>query len=195
MLVALDYRGNQPDVPFADAYAKAKRPRADDELAMPHPRKLVAVELREGRPGHRPVVEGLRLAPKPPPEPNWSETFPPGGTRSSTNARARRIARDFWRRVVSILDPQGIVSELDFAALERASVLWARIDEAERICSREGLTRVTERGVARHPATTVANQSTEKLLRLLADLGMTPAARDRLNPRERSEHDPDFDDI
>jgi P27 family predicted phage terminase small subunit len=82
-----------------------------------------------------------------------------------------------------VLDPHGILTEIDFAALERASILRARIDEAERTVSREGLTRSVERGTARHPATTVANQATEKLFRLLTDLGMTPAARDRLNPR------------
>jgi P27 family predicted phage terminase small subunit len=155
---------------------------------------LRIVELREGKPSHRAVHEGLWLQPKAPTEPDWSEIFPSGGRRTSTNARARGVASAFWRYVVSVLEPQGIVAELDFAALQRAATLWARIDEAERILSREGIVRTSSRGQVRHPVATILNQMNEKLFSVMRDLGMTPSARDRLNPRlGGGTPDPDFD--
>jgi P27 family predicted phage terminase small subunit len=161
---------------------------------VPRARKLRVVELREGKPGHRPAPEGLWLQPLAPAEPDWRDIFPSGGARTSTNARARRVASAFWRYVVSVLEPQGIVAELDFAALQRAATLWARIDEAERILSHDGLTKSSERGHVRHPVATILNQMNERLLSVMRDFGMTPAARDRLNPRlAGGTPDDDFD--
>jgi P27 family predicted phage terminase small subunit len=157
-------------------------------------RRLAVVKLREGNPGHRPIRQGLRPSPAAPPEPDWAETFPTGGARAGVNARARRVARDFWRRTVAVLDAQGVVSELDFAVLQRAAVLWARLDEAERKVSRVGLTARTERGITRNPAAVIANQTQEKLLPLLLQLGMSPRSREDLHVRtDTSEGDDLFD--
>lgn len=179
-------------------------------MAKPGPaRKLTVVTEREGNPGHRTkskLSRGVRLQPGAPPEPDWAELFPPRAvfvprrrknetddernhreTASIDRDRAKEDARlavkwasETWRRVVGILDAQGIVSDLDWLVLEDLVVTVVRIRQAEREVSEYGLRQLGERGWQRNGSITTATQYRTHLRWLCGELGLSPAARDGL---------------
>lgn len=168
--------------------------------------------VREGNPDHRAADElepGLTFPPGAPDEPGWQAWFPlPAGLRAPRRRKAetdvqwagRRDAyaqakadRDQlrqavaaasaeWRRIVPVLDAEGLLAEVDATVLSDHCVVVARIGHCEREISRLGIAVPTERGYARNPAITAANQYRTALRHYLGQLGLTPLARDALSP-------------
>ena len=97
--------------------------------------------------------------------------------------RARKIAHEMWTSLIQLLDSQGIVAVVDRGALADHCILSARIEQAERDITQRGVWVMGERGAVKNPSTTFVNQCREKDRPYLADFGLTPAARDKLNPR------------
>lgn len=203
---------------------------------MGRPAKLAVVREREGNQEKRPIAEGVKLLPKAPDEPDWSQMFPkievgkkPGrapaapsrpargssdeertGYRlaklawlielydhraqvreweerkrlSAEATRCRGIAAKVWAHLVPLLDSQGILAEADAGAMADHCVLQARLDQAERDITRNGIWLPGERGAQKNPSTTFANQCREKDRPHILDFGLTPGARDKLNPRK-----------
>jgi P27 family predicted phage terminase small subunit len=100
------------------------------------------------------------------------------------NQRCRDVAREEWRRIVGVLDAQGLLALVDHEVLADYCRVVARIDQCERDISRNGVWVRGERGAQKNPSTTVVNQLRGQLKFYLGELGLTPVARDRLNPRE-----------
>lgn len=105
------------------------------------------------------------------------------------NRRARQVARDEWRRVVPILAATGLLTELDAAVLTDHCRVWAELDACVRDIAINGRWQRGERGAQKNPSSTVANQLRTQLKHYLGELGLTPPARDRLQPRDYDEDD------
>lgn len=98
------------------------------------------------------------------------------------NQRCRDVARDEWRRVVPILEAQGLLATVDRQTLLEWCRVVARIDQAERDISEHGMWVQGERGAVKNPATTALNQLRGQEKFLMGELGLTPRARDGLTP-------------
>lgn len=153
---------------------------------MPAQRRPALALVREGNAGHHSkqrLERGLRLPPQAPPEPDWSERFPPKrGDQKGTavNSRCRKVARATWRRVVPQLDNMGMLARVDEDALVDLCVCVARIDQSERQLSSEGLTMQGERGVQRNGVAIIAKGYRDRLKHLEVQFGLTPLARDAM---------------
>lgn len=158
---------------------------------MPTVAKLAIVKEREGNPGKRPIQQGVRLEPKAPPEPAWTDIFP--GNKEEA-ARCRKVAGQIWGLLVAQMDSQGLLSVLDEPALRKICVYEAMFDQATRDIARRGFMVKGYRGeMVRNPSTMTLSQASAVLPGLYREFGMTPLARDRLNPREIGEADSDLD--
>lgn len=100
------------------------------------------------------------------------------------NQRARDVARLTWRRIVPVLERQGLLTDVDADVLRDYCICVARLDECERNVSELGIWQRGERGAMKNPATTVANQLRQSLKFYVGQLGLTPVARDALSPGE-----------
>ena len=101
--------------------------------------------------------------------------------------------REAWGYVVGILDSMGVLTEADSMAVElmceaRSDWLSAR----EAINSAGGETYKTDAGLIKaHPAVAMRNDAARRLQSLLAEFGMTPSSRSKVNAREEeSDKDP-----
>lgn len=94
--------------------------------------------------------------------------------------RARHVARTEWRRIVPILDEQGLLATVDATVLADHCVVVARIDELERDVSANGTWTHGERGAVKNPAVTALNQYRTQLRWSTKELGLTPLSRDAM---------------
>src|SRR4051794_31435129 len=108
----------------------------------PKPKPALAV-VREGNPGKRPLREGVSLPPSALVEPDWSELLP-GDKRDE--GRARATAAGLWRRLAPTLSRSvGLVGEQQETLVDYC-LTYARIEQGERVLSRDGVVVSTERG-------------------------------------------------
>lgn len=101
--------------------------------------------------------------------------------------RCRRTAKAAWEHVVPVLDAIGILATIDRSALADYCILVARVEQAERDITRNGIWVPGERGAQKNPATTFVNQAYTHLKTFRASFGLTPLDRDRLEPRGAGE--------
>lgn len=95
-----------------------------------------------------------------------------------------------WNRVVPELDAAGVLSVVDRAALVAYCLAWSDLAAARDILAREGLltsepiqnSRGETIGERRklHPAHQLHERAFRRVRSLLAELGLTPASRQRL---------------
>lgn len=100
------------------------------------------------------------------------------------NRRARAVARTTWRRIVPILDAEGLLTDLDEPVLVELCRTNAQIDQAVRDIAERGMWVQGERGAMKNPSTTVVNQLRTHLKWLVGELGLSPVARDALPSSE-----------
>jgi P27 family predicted phage terminase small subunit len=161
---------------------------------MPMPRKLAAVRLREGNPRHRPIPEGIKLPPVPPNEPDWADLLPGDSIEA---ARIRDMAQDTWHLIVGELEPLGVLARVDDIILTDTCIIRGRLWALERDISQRGtMTEAVgrkDRGMVRNQSVDLAMRYRQMLQRYLVELGLTPLARDKLNPRTPSNGETAFD--
>jgi P27 family predicted phage terminase small subunit len=160
------------------------------------PRPALAI-IREGNPGHHSrarLERGLRLAPRAPSEPDWVKDIFPAragdAIQQERGARLRQNASDEWRRVVSALDPQGLLAPVDRCILLDHCVAVALTLECYRDIAINGYCVVNRYSRVKNPATTILQQQRERLKHTVVHLGASPVARDSLNSRSLA-HDDD----
>lgn len=172
------------------------------------PAHLKVVEGNPNKERTSKLAGGLKLPPGAPNEPDWSTMFVPAivpaprrrkqETTEQSKARelaaaerraavadakqARAWASETWRKVVKILDAQGLISELDWAVLEDCCIVRVRMLQCERDISRNGLRQLSERGWTRNGSITSAMQYRTQFRWLCAQLGLSPVARDFITP-------------
>lgn len=90
-------------------------------------------------------------------------------------------AKRHWRRTVKILVELGIATELDRDVLEQYCACYARWREAEEKIREEGPFLTSEKGVPyQSPWLNISLSMMKTMLKLMAELGMTPSSRTRI---------------
>jgi P27 family predicted phage terminase small subunit len=75
----------------------------------------------------------------------------------------------------------GLLALIDFGTVQDAAVCWARILQCERDLSTKGLVQDTkDRGRTKNPHATIAKQYRDQFKFYVAELGLGPSARGRL---------------
>ncbi|MFD4273811.1 P27 family phage terminase small subunit [Streptomyces cyaneofuscatus] len=144
--------------------------------------------VREGTFREDRQSEGVKFAPVDPVEPDW-ELHLPGDGPDDELVRAEAAAA--WARTVPMLViAAGLSNTQRDTALEYC-VTWARLVQAERHLSVEGLVVSTERGNVKNPWTTIIHQYRAHFRSLVGELGLSPAAATRLTPPESGGGDDD----
>jgi len=153
----------------------------------PKPALTIVREGNPGKHGKERLEGGVKLRPEAPDEPDWLVLFPPvRGERAleSESKVARELARAEWRRVVPVLDAQGLLATVDRQVLVDYCTVVARLTLAERDISRRGLTLSGPQGEKLNPHVTAATQYRTAQHRYMGQLGLTPVSRDQLRPRD-----------
>lgn len=131
-----------------------------------------------GNPGHRPLPE-RELRPL-----DASAPDPP--RHLSAGARAE------WRQVVPELHRMGVIARLDGTLLAMYAEAVARWRAAERIVAADGMLLTTQQGNRiQHPAVGVANVARRDAVRIMGELGLTPAARAKMEAVATNEDEVD----
>jgi len=129
--------------------------------------KPTALKKRAGNPGHRPLNEH---------EPRLPRAIPPM-PRTLTMP-----ARKVWKRLAIQLFNAGVLTELEQTVLAALSEEWATWLMAKRLLSKHGLVALTAGGSYKpSPYIAISNAALANILRILAELGMTPSSRTRVS--------------
>lgn len=135
----------------------------------------VALKLVQGNPGKRAIP---KPRPAPPPKkagrPKDAVTMPHG-----LDAEEKKI----WNRVVKSA-PVGVLTRADEEKLTAYVKARRLFDMADAFITPELLFREWGRGIRAHPAVKVRNDASDRMARLLSDLGFDPTARARLGVRD-----------
>lgn len=125
-----------------------------------------AIKAARGNPGKRPLnANEPTMEPSLPPCPRW----------------IKGEARAEYRRAGNLLAQMRVVTPADRAPLSEFAVVWARWCEAERMVAEKGMLVLgVEKKPIQNPYLSVARQSLDQLIRLQAELGLTPSSRSRL---------------
>lgn len=93
------------------------------------------------------------------------------------------IARAEWDRVCRILHAAGVITVADRAILAAYCVEWARYIEAAGMLTLEGpIVKAPKTEVPMHNLhLSVANRALTNVIRLAAELGLTPSSRSRIH--------------
>lgn len=121
----------------------------------------VASPVARGRKAEIRALDGA-LA-KAPPAPSW---LPAHG-------------RTEWKRIVPILVADRKLAQHELQSVEAYCIAVARIREAETALQEYGLTFESDSGPKRRPETTILKENIEAARRLAAELGLTPASREK----------------
>ena len=140
-------------------------------------RKPKPTKLKElaGNPGGRPL--------------NSSEPRPPTPDRAPyapryLNAEGKRE----WRRIVPLLMSLGLYTDLDYAALAMYCQAYGRWVQAERALAKQELILTgAEGGMYQNPMLHVANKAWDQMRKILAEFGLSPSSRSRLQLRAGDE--------
>ncbi|MFJ7588441.1 P27 family phage terminase small subunit [Streptomyces sp. NPDC097617] len=130
--------------------------------------------------------EGARFAPAAPIEPDWSDRLP-----GADSADVRRMAADVWARTIPALVHSAGLTDAQRETAVEYCLTAARLWQAERELSRNGLVVETERGNVKSPWVTIAHQYRSHFRSLVGELGLSPASATRITPPEFSGGDDD----
>lgn len=133
------------------------------------------------KPTHLKLLEGTfrkDRAPKREPKPPKGHPACPAGL--------GRAAKAEWRRVIPILDEMGILSKADRSVIAAYCQAWQRWLEFEKAIDEHGSTFVTDKGyVCQRPEVAMAKNQAALLRALAGELGLSPAARSRVEVPEK----------
>ena len=133
-------------------------------------RKPKPTKLKElaGNPGGRPLNTGEPQVPVPDRTPYVPRFLNDDGKRE-------------WRRIVGLLMDLGLYTDLDRAALAMYCQAYGRWVQVERELAKEDLILTgAEGGLYQNPKLHVANKAWEQQRKILAEFGLTPSSRSRL---------------
>ena len=101
-------------------------------------------------------------------------------------------ARRHWKPLLRMLRDAGIMTVADTVALEALCIVYARWREANEAIAESGLlVRDQGRRLPKlNPYVRIANQSFDQLKSMLAEFGMTPSSRTRVNSTKGEDSEP-----
>jgi P27 family predicted phage terminase small subunit len=132
------------------------------------------------KPGPRPVPTKLRIL--------KGETRPSRLNRREPKPRPEnpnpptwlgREAKAEWRRLMRDMVP-GLLTPLDRQVMSVAVESWSRWTTATRLVDRAGIVVKGDRGFVKNPAIQIARDAEATMKGCWAELGLSPAARSRL---------------
>lgn len=142
--------------------------------------KPIDLRLLEGNRGHRPISDSTpRPRPVKPKKPAWLD----------------KIARREWNRICKLLEPLGLLTQIDGAALGVYCQAYSRLKKAEDLIAAEGLTCIDHHGdLKTRPEVLISEKAMKTLRMIAAEFGMTPSSRGRIELKNSdSEEDEDLD--
>ncbi|MEV6684891.1 phage terminase small subunit P27 family [Streptomyces sp. NPDC051130] len=96
---------------------------------------------------------------------------------------------DIWRRIVPALSAATRITDAQREVVITFCMAQARVWEAERLISRDGLLVVGANGVlVKNPATTVVNAYSSILRAARVELGLSPSAAARIAAPQNDDH-------
>lgn len=92
------------------------------------------------------------------------------------------VARAEWDRLCGMLELMGTLSLADRTVLVTYCVLYSRWEQAERMVAKSGtIVKSPDKGSPiMSPYLCVANRAIEQMMKLSAELGLTPSSRSRI---------------
>ena len=135
---------------------------------MGRPRKPAAVKARDGNPGKR------KVAP----------TMPAPAGVPAKPAALDADAAELWDRIIAwAVDMPGLLTPADAPTLELICRAWQRFQVAQRFIGTTGplIPGAVEGTVVTNPAVRQVHAEQTWLLRALAEIGLTPAGRAKLD--------------
>jgi P27 family predicted phage terminase small subunit len=134
-----------------------------------------------GSPGPKPVPTKLRLlrGETRPSRINRNEPQPAVGDPRYPGMLSRE-AKAEWRRLIKAL-PAGLLTPADRQVMSVAAQAWYRWYLATVAVNETGILIEGERGLVKNPAIQVARDAEQTLRQCWAELGLSPAARQRIN--------------
>lgn len=132
--------------------------------------KPTAIKALQGNPGRRDLNTQ---------EPQPTETTP------QCPSWMDAIGKKEWRRIVPELERMRLLTCIDGAALEGYCQAYARWVEAEKSLKKHGMTFTTPNGyVQQRPEVAIAQKYLTICKAFLAEFGLSPAARSRLQVKK-----------
>lgn len=105
-------------------------------------------------------------------------------------------ARAAWDAAIEMLKPWGILASVDYAVLGAYCTSYALWKQAEELLQTSGLTLETSNGnTIVNPLVAISRRAGKDMVTYGAQLGMTPAARLRLNAEVTEKKENPFDEI
>jgi P27 family predicted phage terminase small subunit len=90
-------------------------------------------------------------------------------------------ARREWTRVTNLLKERNALDALDEVALRDYVICWARLQECEADIDKRGVLVPGDRGLVKNPSVQISRQYREFVLAWTKQLGLSIAARTRLD--------------
>ena len=90
-------------------------------------------------------------------------------------------AKAYIKDVLAMLQANGIIEDVDDAAIKMLAYNYSTFIKASKIVEEEGLTITSDRGnIAEHPAVKIGRDAQTSALKVMAVFGLTAQARTRL---------------
>ena len=102
------------------------------------------------------------------------------------------VAKKEWKRMVAELEPLGLLTKIDCAALAGYGDAYGRWADASKILQKTGLIIKINDYPVRNPALSIISQALKEMKGFLTEFGMTPSSRARVNvpkPKPKSPFD------
>lgn len=140
--------------------------------------KVLQGTFRPSRAVEEPKPEELKEVPRPP---------------KTLSSKTHKRARSEWTRISKELVDLGLLTKVDFVALECYCLAYERMLTAEEaLADGKGLTTFTPNGFEQQrPEVSIASVSRKEVREFLIQFGMTPASRSRINVKKKKEGEGD----
>jgi P27 family predicted phage terminase small subunit len=99
-------------------------------------------------------------------------------------------ALEVWDELTQELKEVEVGNRVDAYALSELCQAVAQSEECARIISEEGLSHMTERGIIKHPLTSVQSSASMRVLRYSSAFGLTPTARGKISAPKKETKNP-----
>ena len=100
-------------------------------------------------------------------------------------------AKAYIKDVLLMLEQNGIMEDVDGAAIQMLAYNYSTFVKASKIIEEEGLTVTSDRGnIAEHPAVKIARDAQTSALKVMAEFGLTAKSRSKLPKLTSTEETP-----
>lgn len=90
-------------------------------------------------------------------------------------------AREYMQNVLQMLEDNGVIEDVDNAALQMLAYNYSTFIKASKIVEQEGLTITSDRGnIAEHPAVKIGRDAQASALKVMTEFGLTAKSRSKM---------------